>query len=58
VRVSAAFCRGTDLMSRAVARTSAGGVDDPAFRQMFVELFPVLFPPRNPFIPGPFLILD
>ena len=55
VRVSVAFCRGTDLMSKAVARTSAGGVDDPAFHQMFVDLFPVMFPPRNPFIPRPFL---
>ena len=57
VRVSVAFCRGTDLMSKAVARTSAGGVDDPAFRQMFVDLFPVMFPPRNPFIPRPFLMI-
>jgi hypothetical protein len=52
VRVSVAFCRKDDLMSKAVARTSAGGMDDPAFRQMFVELFPVMFPPRNPFIDG------
>ncbi|HJQ60034.1 MAG TPA: hypothetical protein VJ890_24220, partial [Vineibacter sp.] len=35
VRVSVAFCRKTDLMSKAVARTRAGGIDDPAFRQMF-----------------------
>lgn len=53
VRVSVAFCRKDDLMSRAVARTAAGGIDDPAFRRMFVELFPVMFPPRNPFIEGP-----
>jgi hypothetical protein len=53
VRVSIAYCRGTDLMSKAVARVNAGGIDDPAFRQMFVELMPVLFPPWNPFIDGP-----
>jgi hypothetical protein len=58
VRVSAAYCRSTDLQSKAVAQTSAAGIDDPAFQQMFAELFPVMFPPRNPFIPGPFLILD
>ena len=58
VRVSVAFCRGTDLMSKAVARTSAGGIEDPAFRQMFAELFPVMFPRRNPFIPSPWLFLD
>ena len=58
VRVSVAFCRGTDLMSKAVARTQAGGIEDPALHQMFVELFPVMFPPRNPFIPGPILIRD
>jgi hypothetical protein len=52
VKVSATFCRKDDLMSRATARTSASSVNDPAFRQMFVELFPVLFPPRNPFIDG------
>lgn len=52
VKVSAAFCRGDDLMSRAVARTGATDINDPAFRQMFVELFPVLFPPRNPFQDG------
>ncbi|QQS12497.1 MAG: hypothetical protein IPK81_24005 [Rhodospirillales bacterium] len=51
-RLSIAFCRGTDLMSRAVATTAARNVDDPAFRQMFVELFPVLFPKRNPFMNG------
>ena len=39
-------------MSRAIARTSASNVNDPAFRQMFVELYPVLFPLRNPFIDG------
>jgi hypothetical protein len=53
VRVSVAFCRKDDLMSKAIARTRASGVDDPAFRQMFVELFPVMFPPWNPFINGP-----
>ena len=53
VRVSVAFCRKDDLMSKAVARTSVTSVDDPAFRQMFVELFPVMFPLRNPFIEGP-----
>jgi hypothetical protein len=58
VRVSVAYCRSADLMSKAVAQTSAGGIDDPAFRQMFVELFPVMFPPRNPFIPSPFLFGD
>jgi len=58
VRVSIAFCRKDDLMSKAVAWTSAAGVDDPAFRQMFVELFPVMFPPRNPFIEGPIVNWD
>ena len=58
VRVSVAFCRKDDLMSKAVAWTSAAGVDDPAFRQMFVELFPVMFPPRNPFIEGPIINWD
>jgi hypothetical protein len=53
VRVSVAFCRKGDLMSKAVARTGSGGIEDPAFRQMFVELFPVMFPPWNPFIEGP-----
>ncbi|MCW5747186.1 MAG: hypothetical protein KIT36_13430 [Alphaproteobacteria bacterium] len=53
VRVSVAFCRKDDLMSKAVARTSAASVSDPAFRQMFVELFPVMFPPWNPFLEGP-----
>jgi hypothetical protein len=53
VRVSVAFCRKADPMSKAVARTGAGGIEDPAFRQMFVELFPVMFPPWNPFIEGP-----
>ena len=53
VRVSVAFCRKGDLMSKAVARTGANGTDDRAFRQMFVELFPVMFPPWNPFIEGP-----
>lgn len=53
VRVSVAFCRKDDLMSKAVAWTGAGGIDDPAFRRMFVELFPVMFPPWNPFIEGP-----
>jgi hypothetical protein len=52
VKVSATFCRKDDLMSRATARTSATGVDDPAFRQMFAELLPVLFPLRNPYIDG------
>jgi hypothetical protein len=52
VKVSAAFCRKDDLMSRAIARTNATSVDDPAFRQMFVQLFPVMFPLRNPFIDG------
>jgi hypothetical protein len=52
VKVSATFCRKDDLMSRAIARTSAASVSDPAFRQMFVELYPVLFPLRNPFIDG------
>jgi hypothetical protein len=53
VRVSVAFCRKDDLMSKAVAVTTAAGIDDPAFRQMFVELYPVMFPPWNPFIDGP-----
>jgi len=53
VRVSVAFCRKGDLMSKAVARTGASGIEDRAFRQMFVELFPVMFPPWNPFIEGP-----
>lgn len=53
VRVSVAFCRKGDLMSKAVALTGASGIGDPAFRQMFVELFPVMFPPWNPFIEGP-----
>jgi hypothetical protein len=53
VRISVAFCRKGDLMSKAVAWTRAGGVDDAAFRQMFIELFPVMFPPWNPFIDGP-----
>lgn len=52
VKVSVTFCRGDDLMSRAIARTPASGVNDPAFRQMFTQLFPVLFPLRNPFIDG------
>lgn len=52
VRVSAAFCRKDDLMSRAIARTDAVSVDDPAFRAMFTQLFPVMFPLRNPFIDG------
>jgi len=52
VKVSAAFCRKGDLMSRAVARTSAADVNSPAFHQLFVELFPVLFPLRNPFFDG------
>ena len=52
VKVSAAFCRKDDLMSRAIARTNATSVDDPAFRQMFTQLFPVMFPLRNPFIDG------
>ena len=52
VKVSATFCRKDDLMSRAIARTSATSIDDPAFRQMFVELFPVLFPLRNPLQDG------
>jgi hypothetical protein len=52
VKVSATFCRKDDLMSRAILRTAATGASDPAFRQMFVELFPVLFPLRNPFIDG------
>jgi hypothetical protein len=52
VKVSAAFCRKDDLMSRAIARTSATSVDDPAFREMFAQLFPVLFPLRNPFMDG------
>ena len=58
VRVSIAFCRKDDLMSKAVAWTTAAGVDDPAFHQMFVELFPVMFPPRNPFIEGPIVNWD
>ena len=53
VKVSATFCRKDDLMSRAIARTSASDVNDPAFRQMFTHLFPVMFPLRNPFIDGP-----
>ncbi|TXL70355.1 hypothetical protein FHP25_35095 [Vineibacter terrae] len=53
VRVSVAFCRKDDLMSKAVAHNGATGVDDPVFRQMFTELFPVMFPPRNPFIESP-----
>lgn len=57
VRVSVAFCRGTDLMSKAVARTPATGVDDPAFLRMFEDVLPVMFPRRNPFIPSPFLFL-
>ncbi|MCW5747187.1 MAG: hypothetical protein KIT36_13435 [Alphaproteobacteria bacterium] len=52
VKVSAVFCRKDDVMSRAIARTSASSVDDPAFREMFTQLFPVLFPLRNPFIDG------
>ncbi len=52
VKVSAAFCRKDDLMSRAIARTDATSVNDPAFRQMFTQLFPVMFPLRNPFIDG------
>jgi hypothetical protein len=53
VRVSVAYCRKDDLQSKAVAVTSATSIDDPAFRQMFVELYPVMFPPWNPFIEGP-----
>jgi hypothetical protein len=48
VEVSVTFCRKGDVMSHAVARTNATGVNDPGFRQMFVELFPVLFPQDNP----------
>ena len=52
VKVSAAFCRKGDLLSRAVARTSAQDINDPAFRQMFVHLFPVLFPLHDPLRDG------
>jgi hypothetical protein len=52
VRVSAAFCRKDDLLSRAVAQTSARDINDPAFRDMFVQLFPVLFPVTNPLRDG------
>ncbi len=52
VRVSVTFCRGDDLMSRAIATVNARDVNDPAFRAMFAQLFPVLFPLRNPLIDG------
>jgi hypothetical protein len=52
VKVSATFCRKDDLMSRAIGKVDATSVNDPAFRQMFTHLFPVLFPLRNPFIDG------
>ena len=52
VRVSATFCRKGDLLSHAVAQTSARDINDPAFRAMFEQLFPVLFPMTNPLRDG------
>lgn len=39
-------------MSHAVDQTSAADINSAACRQLFVELFPVLYPLRDSFLDG------
>ncbi|MGE0153575.1 MAG: hypothetical protein AB7R90_13240 [Reyranellaceae bacterium] len=46
VQVAAAYCRGSQPMTEAYARTDSTGAEDRSFDRMFSELMPVLFPRR------------
>lgn len=46
VAVAAAYCRGSQPMTEAYARTDASSPDERSFSRMFSELMPVLFPRR------------
>jgi hypothetical protein len=52
VKVSVAFCRDDEVLSHAIASTMAGDVNDPAFRMLFAEVLPRLFPLDNPLLNG------
>lgn len=48
VVMAIAYCRNEQVLTEAWARTDAVSASDGAFRRMFAELMPILFPLRNP----------